>query len=75
MAIEAILKVVTQHYIYRFRHMSALFFINKKKMEVTYRRVKVGFVFESNRLVSNYCAYNNCNITITYFPMKQKTLN
>lgn len=44
-------------------------------MEVTYRRVKVGFVFESNRLVSNYCAYNNCNITIPTFSVKLKTLN
>jgi len=35
-------------------------------MEVTYRRVKVGFVFESNRLVSNYYAYDNCNYD-TYF--------
>lgn len=46
-------------------------------MEVTYRRVKVGFVFKSNRLVSNYyCAYDNCNITIPTFSVKlKKTLN
>lgn len=73
--LEAILKVVTQHYIHWIRqNLSALFFINKK-MEVTYRRVKVGFVFESNRLISNYCAYNNCNIMIPTFSVEMKTLN
>lgn len=56
--------------------MSALFFINKKK-EVTYnRRVKVGFVFEFNRFISNYIyACNDCNITIPTFSVEMKTLN
>lgn len=43
-------------------------------MEVKYRRVKVGFVFEFNSLISNYCAYNIV-ILYTYFLSEMKTLN
>lgn len=50
-------------------NMSALIFVNKN-MEVKYRRVKVGFVFEFNRLISNYCAYDNCNIMVPTFSVK-----
>lgn len=41
-------------------------------MEVKYRRVKVGFVFEFNSLISNYCAYNIV-ILYTYFLSEMKT--
>lgn len=51
--------------------MSALIFVNKN-MEVKYRRVKVGFVFEFNRLISNYCAYDDCNIMVPTFSVKWK---
>lgn len=43
-------------------------------MEVKYRRVKVGFVFQFNRLISNYCAYDNCNLYSTYFLSEMKNL-
>lgn len=43
-------------------------------MEVKYRRVKVGFVFEFNSLISNYYAYNTV-ILYTYFLSETKTLN
>lgn len=49
--------------------MSALIFVNKN-MEVKYRRVKVGFVFEFNRLIFNYCAYDNCNVMVPTFSVK-----
>lgn len=40
-------------------------------MEVKYRRVKVGFVFEFNSLISNHCAYNTV-ILYTYFLSEMK---
>lgn len=43
-------------------------------MEVKYRRVKVGFVFEFNSLIFNYCAYNIATL-YTYFLSEMKTLN
>lgn len=42
-------------------------------MEVKYRRVKVGFVFEFNSLISNHCAYYTV-IIYTYFLSEMKNL-
>lgn len=63
-------------YIYESDIKLVRFNFHNKKMEVKYRRVKVGFVFKFNRLIFNYCACNNCNIfyNTPYFLSKNGNL-